>query len=1015
MILGIFTTIGIDKTIEARDNEGFNIFVESFGVSSTAGALDASRTTPNTEIYRGAVSSRLKINQNTIKIICTVPQAQAVGLTNINEIYLYGKDSSNVDFLLALGQPQNTIIYDPDGTVTLELQISLVNVNLTSLYQFPNTVATELGEHNTDPNAHPELMEELRHAGIKLDEGSFNTDYEGALYDKRALFDGDKATKLAGGVNFTATYTGTGGNSISLVFDGVKTVDAVRHAWNVANPDNTVEHDGAGTEVLTAQTVTLIGGSLNVSITAGAPSLVYKAADGIYKKALAGVSGVQAKPFGFAYVGERTVKPIGLHRYTHSFTIGANVYLSDSVAGTLTTTPTAVKVGYVHGLNTIALNLGVPNEGADDEYDAVVTDIAGVKNFPTTQAAINYVGASARILVNKLDELTATLTTTGKRIDFFFAGKRTGWKRYAGTNEQQLLTFSAVPTSGTWRIVYSGILETTDLPYNANAATVQAAINALFPSNLCTVTGNYSIGFTITHAQLADVPNPYFTDAGQNEIQHFAFSNTPDNGSFAVKRSAESSAALAYNDNATQFETYIEALSDVNDTTVSGSFGAGFTVEFTGVDGLQPQPQLTVATIPVNSLALGVSATTVTPTTTQQGKYPANALKNGINPLTITTNIISEGSAIGGTKAIVVDQPYTTFRGRGVIQNFTDGIDLNGQAGSDIDMVFVNTTNPILHTGLTPNRDYHSFNSSGLAERRLITVSSTGDYATLALAYAASNAGDKILVMEDQTITTAQNYSKEVEIEFLHNSKINVLTNIAGIVLILGAKVKTRNLKLFINHASSFTTGISLQGQQSHHEDLGFEVATGVTITNMIIIDSGCTKTYADGYLTVNAATVTNKVLDNATVKNNNYNFRDVAGLVIPPSGSLYGYDAVVGSAAQVAAGTATHSTLQAAHDGTASGACVLILRNATPYAGNLSITKNTHFVGQGFISQINGTVTFQNSCAQCSFKMVRFLQNVSIGSSSVGNIITEFWRAVGVTITDNAPSNSNLILGIGE
>jgi len=62
------------------------------------------------------------------------------------------------------------------------------------------------------------------------------------------------------GVSFYAVESGVIGNSISLVFDGVDDVDTVVNAWNASNPSNTVGHDGIGTEVLNAATVTLHGG-----------------------------------------------------------------------------------------------------------------------------------------------------------------------------------------------------------------------------------------------------------------------------------------------------------------------------------------------------------------------------------------------------------------------------------------------------------------------------------------------------------------------------------------------------------------------------------------------------------------------------------------------------------------------------------------------------------------------------------------------------------------------------------
>jgi phage tail sheath protein FI len=68
------------------------------------------------------------------------------------------------------------------------------------------------------------------------------------------------ATATEQSVLFTANTAGVIGNTISLVFDGVATIDAVVDAWNLANPSNTVSHDGTGTAVLTAATVNLADG-----------------------------------------------------------------------------------------------------------------------------------------------------------------------------------------------------------------------------------------------------------------------------------------------------------------------------------------------------------------------------------------------------------------------------------------------------------------------------------------------------------------------------------------------------------------------------------------------------------------------------------------------------------------------------------------------------------------------------------------------------------------------------------
>lgn len=63
------------------------------------------------------------------------------------------------------------------------------------------------------------------------------------------------------GITFTAVTAGIIGNSITLTFDALLTVDDVVNAWNTANPSNTVSHDGTGTEVPDAGTATLVNGA----------------------------------------------------------------------------------------------------------------------------------------------------------------------------------------------------------------------------------------------------------------------------------------------------------------------------------------------------------------------------------------------------------------------------------------------------------------------------------------------------------------------------------------------------------------------------------------------------------------------------------------------------------------------------------------------------------------------------------------------------------------------------------
>lgn len=63
----------------------------------------------------------------------------------------------------------------------------------------------------------------------------------------------------------------------------------------------------------------------------------------------------------------------------------------------------------------------------------------------------------------------------------------------------QLLTFSAVPDDGSFKIKI-GTFTTAALNFNSTASTIQAAIRASAPLSNVVVTGNFSVGFTILFA-----------------------------------------------------------------------------------------------------------------------------------------------------------------------------------------------------------------------------------------------------------------------------------------------------------------------------------------------------------------------------------------------------------------------------------------------------------------------------------------------------------------------------------
>jgi len=82
----------------------------------------------------------------------------------------------------------------------------------------------------------------------------------GALSVDNSVVAAIASTRVEQNITFSALVPGAGGDAISLVFDGSEDLDTVIGVWNTANPANMVAHDGAGTEVLTAVSISLANG-----------------------------------------------------------------------------------------------------------------------------------------------------------------------------------------------------------------------------------------------------------------------------------------------------------------------------------------------------------------------------------------------------------------------------------------------------------------------------------------------------------------------------------------------------------------------------------------------------------------------------------------------------------------------------------------------------------------------------------------------------------------------------------
>ena len=160
-------------------------------------------------------------------------------------------------------------------------------------------------------------------------------------------------------------------------------------------------------------------------------------------------------------------------------------------------------------------------------------------------------------------------------------------------------------------IAYTGIrrLEATKSTATVTAFGTEATV---IPANSqVSVSGDPTIVFeTLT---------PHTIGPGTDEVQTISFSGTPDAGSFTVSYDGDETNPIDFSDNAATLEAELEGLVGLTSVNVAGSFAAGFTVDFVGVDGEQDQPLLVEVT---NTLEVASVPVTITIAETTPGVLP---------------------------------------------------------------------------------------------------------------------------------------------------------------------------------------------------------------------------------------------------------------------------------------------------------------------------------------------------------------------------------------------------------
>jgi len=123
-------------------------------------------------------------------------------------------------------------------------------------------------------------------------------------------------------------------------------------------------------------------------------------------------------------------------------------------------------------------------------------------------------------------------------------------------------------------------------------------------------------------------------------------------------------------------------------------------------------------------------------------------------------------------------------------------------------------------------------------------------------------------------------------------------------------------------------------------------------------------------------------------------------------------YDAIVGSAGDIASGKATHTTLSAALAAITDGDTILMLRGThTHTSATLNLTKSAVIYGQG-----RNTILDFNLNITSDYNLVKFLKfnkNVTINAGSDKSIYHDFWISASGSIVDSGLDN--IVIGIQE
>lgn len=234
------------------------------------------------------------------------------------------------------------------------------------------------------------------------------------------------------------------------------------------------------------------------------------------------------------------------------------------------TFPSDVVAGQVINMTIGLKTLSVTATGANRA--AIIPEVVTAWNASTILEFAEITAASG----STTGTMTLTADTAGKP---FAVATSIG----SGNNEIQVITLSGTAaTGGTFTLTFDGQI-TGNIAYNASAATVETALEALsnIGSGDATVTGSAGGPWTVeftgslagTNVALMTIDTTNLT-GGVNEIQTISSPSNPTGGTFTLSFNGATTTAIAYNASAATIEAALEALSSIPTGSVSCAGGA---------------------------------------------------------------------------------------------------------------------------------------------------------------------------------------------------------------------------------------------------------------------------------------------------------------------------------------------------------------------------------------------------------------------------------------------------------